>query len=88
MDKAQIRELVRDVHLGDLIRVEFQIGVFKKRTVDHTGYISELSPYSVDLTCSDPIENPPSTIFDSKRIMYDKMIGYSKLSQDKPASSK
>lgn len=82
---AKINELtkkfLKDVHLGDLIKMEFAYG--EKRYHDE-GYVIELNPWWVRLSRRDPLKNEPEfrKFKDSTReLYYDPLVGYKKLNE-------
>ncbi len=58
MLEDQVQNFLREAHIGDYIRVEFEKGIFDRQNCMSEGYIVGLTPYRIGLGSDVLNENP------------------------------
>jgi len=82
MDKELNKELkekfLKEVNVGDIVKIEYENGFFKKKTETVVGFVNALTPFYVGLRLKDTIKNP-EIIGDGDGIYFKAMSDYKKL---------
>jgi len=75
MDQKQTIEFLKQVHIGDLVKLEVERGILKGRVDAEVGYVSQLNPIRV---CLQPQKNPIETnhFWERNQIEYGSVKSY------------
>jgi hypothetical protein len=79
MNEEERKQFQQNIHIGDIVLIDYKGGFWTKTYRNKVGYVSEISQYSIELTNENKNPDGFSPLLSSDSISFEDIKSYNKL---------